>query len=92
MKRIPKIKVYKTNYAIRSRVDGGTNCYATESGIKSTTMYALWDDEMAIIQDNLTIRIPIEYLEEIVELVGDIKDSKERGIFRGNKQGVYENC
>lgn len=80
--RTPKIEVYKTNHAIRSRVDGGSNCYPTESVIRTSTMYALWDDEMAIVQDDVTIRIPMEFAEEIASLVEDIRDSRGRGMFR----------
>ena len=88
--RTPKISVYKTSHAIRSRVDGGTGCYATESIVRATTLYALWDDEIAIVQDDVTIRMPMELAEEVAALVEDIRDSKERGLFR-ERQRIYEN-
>lgn len=87
MNRIPKIKVYKASDKLRNKAE--TVGYAAESIVRATTMYVLWDDEMAIIQDDVAIRIPMEQAVEIADLVEDIKDSKERGFFR-ERQRVHE--
>lgn len=67
-----KIKVYKTNDAIKSRIDYG-KYYAVQSEIEPSMMYIISDKEIAIVQNNLTFRVPIQLFDEFAALTCDIK-------------------
>lgn len=75
----PKIKVYPTTWAIRSRIDGGSY-YSTESIVRPSTLYVLHKDEMVIAQDDYTLRIPAELFAEISALAQDLAQNLEMGV------------
>lgn len=70
-----KIEVYKTSIKLKRRLDGNSY-YAVESVECPSTVYVLSNDEIAVVQSGVTIRIPSNLYEELCSLLEDMKERK----------------
>jgi len=80
-RRKPRITAYATTKAIKKEVEGG-GFYTIESEINCQITYVMASDEMLIMQDDCTYRIPAALFSEIGALALDLADNKERGLLR----------
>lgn len=76
-KRKPRISIYNTTSEIRNGIDNG-NYYSTESELCRSTLYVMSTEEMLIVQDDYTFRIPAKLFEEIGALALDLVDNRKR--------------
>ena len=80
-RRKPRITAYATTKEIKKEVEGG-GFYTIESEINCQITYVMASDEMLIMQDDCTYRIPAQLFSEIGALAIDLADNKERGLLR----------
>lgn len=63
----PKIEAYETTNRIRRRVNAD-RWFAVESTVDAGTVYVKTDDEWAIMQAGMTVRIPDALVRELAEI------------------------
>jgi hypothetical protein len=63
----PKIEAYETTNRIRRRVNAD-RWFAVESVVDPGTVYVKTDDEWAVMQSGITVRIPDSLVRELAEI------------------------